>query len=39
MKKVVTLISLIFLGLLAIITIFPFIYMILAGLKIGRAHV
>lgn len=32
MKKVVTLISLIFLGLLAIITIFPFIYMILAGL-------
>ena len=32
MKKVVTLISLIFLALLAIITIFPFIYMILAGL-------
>ncbi|MBS5960582.1 MAG: carbohydrate ABC transporter permease [Enterococcus gallinarum] len=32
MKKVVTLISLIFLGLLVIITIFPFIYMILAGL-------
>ena len=36
MKKIVTLLSLLFLTLLGIITVFPFIYMILGGLMTYR---
>lgn len=32
MKKVLTIIAFVFLGILAVITLFPFVYMILAGL-------
>lgn len=32
MKKIVTIVSMLFLAILAVITLFPFVYMILAGL-------